>query len=81
MKDNMDLPCGLPDTLSIGLRAFSIYNLEQAVVLVVQLVVRPGCAEVFSGQPYSVPRSIHSGPYSVVYLLSLRLGRLTEHFY
>jgi hypothetical protein len=81
MKDIMDLPYGLPETQSIGLRAYSVYDLKRVVLLVAQLMARPGCAEVFSGQPYSVPHGILSGPCSVVCILPLRLGRLAEHLH
>jgi hypothetical protein len=71
MKDIMDLLYGPPKRQLIGLRAYSIYDLKRAMVLVVQLVAGPGCAEVFSRQPYLVPHGILSGPCSVVCILPL----------
>jgi hypothetical protein len=71
MNSIMDLPYSYPKIQSIGLQAYSSYDLKRAVVHVVQLVARPSCAEAFSRQPYSVAHGILSGPCLVVCLLSL----------
>ncbi len=81
MKDIIDLSYSLSEMQSIGLRAYSIYYLKRAVVLVVQLMARPECARDFSRQPYSVLHSILPGPCSVVCIPHLRLGCLVEHLH